>query len=69
MTPWKNRPSFLASMKPSASTWPSIDEISRQVLIMKYYLGMSYKEIGDALKMTPSMLKQGLCVPRKKYAN
>lgn len=27
----------------------SIDEISRQVLIMKYALGMSYKEIGETL--------------------
>ncbi|NLM59808.1 MAG: RNA polymerase sigma factor [Clostridium sp.] len=30
----------------------NIDEISRQVLIMKYVLGMSYKEIGDKLNMT-----------------
>ncbi len=30
-----------------------IDEISRQVLIMKYALGMSYKEIGVRLGMTP----------------
>lgn len=30
-----------------------IDEISRQVLIMKYVLGMSYKEIGERLNMTP----------------
>lgn len=29
-----------------------IDEISRQVLIMKYVLGMSYKEIGEKLNMT-----------------
>lgn len=29
-----------------------IDEISRQVLIMKYALGMSYKEIGVKLNMT-----------------
>ena len=31
----------------------SIDEISRQVLIMKYILSMSYKEIGEELGMTP----------------
>jgi len=31
----------------------SIDEISRQVLIMKYYFGYSYKEIGIELNMTP----------------
>lgn len=31
----------------------SIDEISSQVLIMKYVLGMSYKEIGERLNMTP----------------
>lgn len=31
----------------------NIDEISRQVLIMKYVLGMSYKEIGEKLNMTP----------------
>jgi RNA polymerase sigma-70 factor (ECF subfamily) len=31
----------------------SIDEVSRQVLIMKYYDGMSYKEIGERLNMTP----------------
>ena len=30
----------------------SIDEISRQVLVMKYYLGLSYKEIGEELGMT-----------------
>lgn len=30
----------------------SIDEISRQVLIMKYVLDMSYKEIGEKLNMT-----------------
>lgn len=31
----------------------SIDEISRQVLIMKYVQSMSYKEIGEELGMTP----------------
>jgi RNA polymerase sigma-70 factor (ECF subfamily) len=31
----------------------SLDEISRQVLIMKYYFDMSYKEIGERLGMTP----------------
>ncbi|MFJ7917373.1 MULTISPECIES: RNA polymerase sigma factor [unclassified Lysinibacillus] len=31
----------------------SIDEISKQVLLMKYVLGMSYKEIGETLSMTP----------------
>lgn len=31
----------------------SIDEISKQVLIMKYILNMSYKEIGEELGMTP----------------
>jgi RNA polymerase sigma-70 factor (ECF subfamily) len=31
----------------------SIDEISKQVLIMKYAFGMSYKEIGEMLNMTP----------------
>lgn len=31
----------------------SIDEISKQVLIMKYAFGMSYKEIAEALSMTP----------------
>jgi len=31
----------------------AIDEVSRQVLIMKYYHGMSYKEIGERLGMTP----------------
>lgn len=31
----------------------SIDEISRQVLIMKYILSMSYKEIGEELGITP----------------
>ncbi|MGJ0847300.1 RNA polymerase sigma factor [Tissierella praeacuta] len=30
----------------------SIDEISKQVLIMKYILDMSYKEIGEELGMT-----------------
>ena len=30
----------------------SIDEISKQVLIMKYILNMSYKEIGEELGMT-----------------
>jgi len=31
----------------------SIDEISKQVLIMKYILNMSYKEIGEELGMSP----------------
>lgn len=31
----------------------SIDEISKQVLRMKYILNMSYKEIGEELGMTP----------------
>jgi len=31
----------------------NLDEISRQVLIMKYYFDMSYKEIGKELNMTP----------------
>ncbi len=31
----------------------SIDEISKQVLIMKYIQSMSYKEIGEELGMTP----------------
>ncbi|MFA7412411.1 MAG: RNA polymerase sigma factor [Tissierellaceae bacterium] len=31
----------------------SIDEISKQVLLMKYILNMSYKEIGKELNMTP----------------
>ena len=31
----------------------TIDEISKQVLIMKYLLNMSYKEIGEELGMTP----------------
>jgi len=30
----------------------SLDEISRQVLVMKYYFNMSYKEIGKQLNMT-----------------
>lgn len=30
-----------------------IDEISKQVLLMKYILNMSYKEIGDELGITP----------------
>lgn len=31
----------------------SIDEISKQVLVMKYLLNMSYKEIGEELGVTP----------------
>lgn len=31
----------------------SIDEISKQVFLMKYAFGMSYKEIGEKLSMTP----------------
>ena len=31
----------------------TIDEISKQVLVMKYLLNMSYKEIGEELGMTP----------------
>ncbi|NLY48223.1 MAG: RNA polymerase sigma factor [Clostridiales bacterium] len=44
----------------------SIDEISRQVLIMKYYLGMSYKEIGDALKMTPKHVETRIMRAKEK---
>ena len=31
----------------------SLDEVSRSVLEMKYILGLSYKEIGEQLNMTP----------------
>jgi RNA polymerase sigma-70 factor (ECF subfamily) len=44
----------------------AIDEISRQVLIMKYYQGMSYKEIGETLNMTPKHVDTRLMRAKEK---
>ncbi len=44
----------------------NIDEISRQVLIMKYVLGMSYKEIGEKLNMTPKQVDVRLSKAKEK---
>ncbi len=44
----------------------NIDEISRQVLIMKYALGMSYKEIGEKLNMTPKHVDTRLLRAKEK---
>ncbi len=30
-----------------------LDDISKQILEMKYIIGMSYKQIGEALNITP----------------
>lgn len=42
----------------------SIDEISRQVLVMKYSLGMSYKEIGESLNIASESI--GIRISRAK---
>ena len=44
----------------------AIDEISRQVLIMKYYHGMSYKEIGEKLGMTPKHIDTRIMRAKEK---
>ncbi len=44
----------------------SIDEISRQILIMKYVLGMSYKEIGEKLNMTPKHIDTRILRAKEK---
>lgn len=44
----------------------SIDEISRQVLIMKYVLGISYKEIGEKLSMTPKHVNMRIYRAKEK---
>ncbi len=43
-----------------------IDEISRQILIMKYILGMSYKEIGEKLNMTPKHIETRIWRAKEK---
>lgn len=45
--------SFLSEYELIRKHMNSIDEISKQVLIMKYIQSMSYKEIGKELGMTP----------------
>lgn len=44
----------------------SIDEISRQVLIMKYYLSMTYKEIGAELNMTQKHVETRIMRAKEK---
>jgi len=44
----------------------SIDEISKQVLIMKYAIGMSYKEIAGELGMTPKHVDTRIMRAKKK---
>ena len=44
----------------------SIDEVSRQVLIMKYYHGMSYKEISDELGMTTKHIETKIARAKEK---
>lgn len=44
----------------------SIDEISKQVLLMKYILSMSYKEIGEELGMTPKHVDTRIMRAKKK---
>lgn len=44
----------------------SIDEISKQVLIMKYAIGMSYKEIAGELSMTPKHVDTRIMRAKKK---
>ena len=44
----------------------SIDEISRQVLIMKYFDSMSYKEIGIKLNMTPKHVETRITRAKQK---
>ena len=44
----------------------SIDEISKQVLLMKYILSMSYKEIGKELGMTPKHIDTRIMRAKEK---
>ncbi len=44
----------------------SIDEISRQVLLLKYIEGLSYKEIGEQLGMTPKHVDTRLMRAKEK---
>ncbi len=43
-----------------------IDEISSQILIMKYEQGFSYKEIGERLNMTPSHVQTRIYRAKEK---
>lgn len=43
-----------------------IDEISRQVLILKYVFGMTYKEIGTRLDMTPKHIETRISRAKEK---
>jgi RNA polymerase sigma-70 factor (ECF subfamily) len=43
-----------------------IDEISRQVIVMKYYYSMSYKEIGEKLNMTPKHVETKIARAKEK---
>jgi len=44
----------------------SMDETSQQILLMKYDLGMTMKEIGDELGFTPSQVNSRIARARKK---
>jgi RNA polymerase sigma-70 factor (ECF subfamily) len=44
----------------------SIDEISRHVLVMKYFHGMSYKEIGTELDLTPKHVETRISRAKEK---
>ena len=44
----------------------AIDEVSRQVLIMKYYLSMTYKEISESLGMTPKHVETKIARAKEK---
>lgn len=47
----------------------SIDEISKQVLLMKYVLGLSYKEIGEELGMTAKHVDTRIGRAKEKVRN
>ena len=44
----------------------AIDEVSRQVLLMKYMKSMSYKEIGEELGMTPKHVETKIARAKEK---
>jgi RNA polymerase sigma-70 factor (ECF subfamily) len=56
----------LISIQEMSQHLNEVDEISRQVLYMKYIMGMSYKAIGEKLNMTVKNVEVRIARAKKK---